>query len=185
MRFRQRHAAPATGQSIAASLESWRTLRQSSGYRFSDYAYFLITNPDWPDTDPDAGLGRKGDAAGRECATVLAFFAAEKPQTGNGWARLAEAFTSTGQAAQALDAARHAWASADLSPSDEQTLWARYYSNFTPADHDARVDALLFDKRPDDAVRFLSVIVPTVRRRSERASPCFGTRRMPTAAIRR
>jgi len=43
-------AAPATSQSIAASLESWRTLRQSSGYRFSDYAYFLITNPDWPDT---------------------------------------------------------------------------------------------------------------------------------------
>ena len=153
-------AAPATSQSIAASLESWRTLRQSSGYRFSDYAYFLITNPDWPDTTRMRGWAEKAMQPGENARTVVAFFAAEKPQTGNGWARLAEAFAASGQAAQALDAARHAWASADLSPSDEQTLWARYYSNFTPADHDARVDALLFDKRPDDAVRFLSVSSP-------------------------
>ena len=41
--------AYATGQSVAYALNDWRTLRQSSGYRFTDYARFLISNPDWPD----------------------------------------------------------------------------------------------------------------------------------------
>jgi hypothetical protein len=43
--------APASvaAPSVASSIAQWRTLRQSSGYRFSDYASFLITNPDWPD----------------------------------------------------------------------------------------------------------------------------------------
>ena len=152
--------APAASQSIAAALDSWRNLRQSSGYRFSDYAYFLIANPDWPDTSRMRGWAERAMQPGENSRTVLAFFTSEKPKTGNGWARLAEAFTSTGQSAQALDAARHAWASADLSAGDEQSLWARYYSSFTRADHDARVDALLFDKRPEDAVRFLSSTSP-------------------------
>src|SRR5205085_4783349 len=42
-------AAPASSPSVAASIELWRNLGQSSGYRFSDYARFLIANPDWPD----------------------------------------------------------------------------------------------------------------------------------------
>ena len=38
-----------TNQSVAYALNDWRNLRQSSGYRFSEYARFLIANPDWPD----------------------------------------------------------------------------------------------------------------------------------------
>ena len=121
------------GQSVASSLDRWRTLRQSSGYRFSDYAGFLIANPDWPDAGADARLGRKGDAAGRECATVLAFFASEKPSTGNGWARLADAYAASGRTAEALDAARAGLGSADLSATDEQAIWARYGTSFTRA----------------------------------------------------
>ena len=48
-----------------------------------------------------------------------------------------------------------AWASSDLSADDEQAIWARYGASFTRADHDRRIDALLFDKKPDDASRFL------------------------------
>jgi len=150
-------AAPANSQSIASSLESWRALRQSSNYRFSDYAPFLIANPDWPDAKQMRGWAEKAMQPGENAGTVLAFFAAEKPRTGNGWARLAEAYASTGQSAQALDAARRAWSSADLSGSDEQMIWARFGSNLTRAD---TVDAFLFAKRPDDAARFLSMVTP-------------------------
>jgi soluble lytic murein transglycosylase len=153
-------AAPATSQSIASSLESWRALRQSSNYRFSDYAPFLIANPDWPDANQMRAWAEKAMQPGENAGAVLAFFAAEKPRTGNGWARLAEAYASTGQSAQALDAARRAWSSADLSGSDEQTIWARFGSSFARADTDARVDAFLFAKRPDDAARFLAMVTP-------------------------
>ena len=97
---------------------------------------------------------------GENSATVLAFFAADKPKTGNGWARLAEAYAANARMTEALDAARHAWASPDISGTDEQTLWARYGASMTRADHDQRVDALLFAKKPDDAARFLPMTTP-------------------------
>jgi soluble lytic murein transglycosylase len=153
-------AAPGTSQSIASTLESWRALRQSNGYRFADYASFLIANPDWPDATRMRGWAEKAMQPGENAGTVLAFFAAEKPKTGNGWARLAEAYASSGQSGPALDAARHAWSSPDLSGPDEQAIWSHFGSSLTRADSDARVDALLFAKRPDDAARFLSMTTP-------------------------
>ena len=153
-------AQPGYAPSVASSLEEWRALRQSNGYRFADYARFLIANPDWPDEARMRSWAEKAMQPGEAPATVLAFYAAEKPQTGNGWARLADSYAATGQAAQALDAARQAWRSPDLSATDEQAIWARYGSNFTRADNDDRLDALLFAKKPDDAARFLTAGSP-------------------------
>jgi soluble lytic murein transglycosylase len=150
----------ATSQSIASALETWRALRQSGGYRFADYAAFLIANPDWPDEARMRGWAEKAMQPGENKATVLAFFASDKPKSGNGWARLADAYVATGQAAQALDAARHAWRSADLGASDEQAVWARFGASFTRTDQDDRVDALLFAKKADDAARFLTTTSP-------------------------
>jgi len=153
-------AQPAYGPGVASSINQWRTLRQSSGYRFSDYASFLIANPDWPDAARMRGWAEKAMQPGENIATVLAFFAAKKPQTGKGWARLADAYASSGQVAQALDAARHAWSSADLGATDEQAIWNRYGSSLTRADNDSRVDSLLFAKKADDAARFLTATSP-------------------------
>jgi soluble lytic murein transglycosylase len=154
-------AAPAySSQNVASALNSWRTLRQSSNYRFVDYAPFLIASPDWPDSTRMRGWAEKAMQPGENPATVLAFFAATKPKTGNGWARLADAYAATRQMGQALDAARHAWSSADLSATDEQAIWARYGGSFTRADNDNRVDALLFAKKADDAARFLTATSP-------------------------
>src|SRR6478672_9562044 len=153
-------AASAYTPSVGSALDQWRTLRQSSGYRFSDYASFLIANPDWPDHDRIRGWAEKSMQPGENAGTVLEFFAADKPRTGNGWARLADAYAATGRAADALDSARKAWRSADLSSADEQAIWSRYGSSFTRADNDGRVDALLFAKKADDAARFLTATSP-------------------------
>jgi soluble lytic murein transglycosylase len=146
--------------SVTTSISDWRTLRQSSNYRFADYARFLITNPGWPD---DARMRRWAEKAmqpGENAATVLAFYAADKPDTGNGWARLADAYAASGRMTEALTAAQNAWASADLSAIDEQAIWTRYGGSFSRADHDRRVDALLFAKKADDAGRFLAMASP-------------------------
>jgi soluble lytic murein transglycosylase len=162
-------AAPGYAPSVAYSLDQWRRLRQSSGYSFADYASFLIANPDWPDAGKMRVWAEKAMRPGESAATVIAFFARNKPQTGNGWARLADAYSAGNRTAEALDAARKAWASADLSDSDEQALWARYGGSFTRADHDRRIDALLFDKQATNAARFLPLATP------DRA-PVFGAR---------
>jgi len=153
-------AAPIASPSVASSLELWRTLRQSSGYRFSDYARFLIANPDWPDAARLRGWAERAMQPGEDAGTVLAFFASTQPKSGNGWTRLADAYAQSGRMAEALDAARKAWASVDLSDSDEQSIWSRYGGSMTRADSDARVDSLLFAKKADDAARFLTATSP-------------------------
>src|SRR5437868_13248378 len=113
----------AATQSVAAAINQWRTLRQSSNYRFADYASFLIANPDWPDAARMRGWAEKAMQSGENAATIIAFFAVQNPKTGTGWARLADANGAQGRMTEALDAARHAWAAADLGAEDEQAIW--------------------------------------------------------------
>lgn len=157
-------AAPAYGyapsQNIAGWISNWRTLRQSSNYRFADYAGFLIANPDWPDAPKMRAWAEKAMQPGENGATVIAFFARTKPDSGNGWARLADAYAASARMTEAVDAARNAWAEPDLGASDEQAIWARYGASLTRADHDRRVDALLFAKNADDAARFVPMATP-------------------------
>jgi soluble lytic murein transglycosylase len=148
---------------IGAALNDWRRLKQSSGYSFADYARFLIANPDWPSETTMRRWAERAMRPGEAPATVLAFFAADKPATGNGYARLAEAYAASGRMAEALGAARSAWISPDLGGTDEQAIWSRYGNSLTAADHDSRVDALLFAKRDSDANRFLGMTSPARR----------------------
>ncbi|MEO7277966.1 MAG: lytic transglycosylase domain-containing protein, partial [Sphingomicrobium sp.] len=145
---------------ISGWINSWRTLRQSSGYHFSDYAGLLIANPDWPDSAKLRRWAEKAMQPGENGMTVIAFFAHDKPRTGTGWARLADALSAAGRATEALDAARNGWASSDLSATDEQAIWARYGGSFTTADHDRRTNALLSAKNADDAARFVPISTP-------------------------
>jgi soluble lytic murein transglycosylase len=157
------YAPTYSAQSVSYSIADWRRLRQSSGYSFADYARFLNANPDWPGEDSMRLWAEKAMRPGENASTVLAFFANDPPTTGNGFARLADAFAASGRMGEALAAARSAWSEADLSTIDEQALWARYASSFTAADHDRRVDSLLFAKKPDDATRYYSLTTPTRR----------------------
>lgn len=149
-----------TGQSVASALETWRALRQNSNYRFSDYATYLIANPGWPDEARMRGWAEKAMQPGENSATVIAFFASVRPRSGNGWARLADAYSATGRAGDALDAARKAWRSADLGANDEQAIWGRFGGSLTRVDNDERVDALLFAKKTDEATRLLTTTSP-------------------------
>ena len=140
---------------INRSIADWRRLRQSSGYSFADYAQFLIYNQNWPDESAMRRNAERAMGGGENAATVIAFFASEKPLTARGHARLAESLQAVGRHAEALESARDAWGSADLLPQDEVGLYSRFGRYFTWADHERRTDALLFDKKPEDARRFL------------------------------
>jgi len=140
---------------INYALADWRRLRASAGYAFADYARFLNANPGWPGESTMRRNAEKQMRPGENANAVLGFFRSEEPQSGNGWARLAEAYQATGKSTEALAAVRGAWASGDLSQYDEQLLFSRYASQLTAADHDKRVDALLFAKKASDAYRML------------------------------
>jgi soluble lytic murein transglycosylase len=156
-------SSQAAAYEINGALADWRRLRASDGYAFAAYANFLNANPGWPG---ESGLRRSAEKQmrpGEQANAVLTFFRNEEPTTGNGWARLAEANQSLGRSAEALAAARGAWMSSDLSQYDEQLIFSRFGSQLTAADHDKRIDALLFDKKASDAYRMLPYTTPTRR----------------------
>ncbi|MDQ3247514.1 MAG: lytic transglycosylase domain-containing protein [Pseudomonadota bacterium] len=159
-----RAAAPAVsvGQ-VNNAVALWRQLRQGGNYRFTDYARLIVYNPDFPGESALRQRAERAMQAGENPALVIAFFRDEKPSTGNGYARLADSLAASGRAAEALAAARQAWASPDLGASDEPSLYARWGSAFTTQDHDRRADALLFDKKAADAQRFLGMVSPARR----------------------
>jgi soluble lytic murein transglycosylase len=156
-------AAAAAGQNVNYAIAEWRRLRQGGDLSFGNYAHFLNYNENWP---AEASLRKAAEKAmrpGEDTSLVLGFYRTEKPQSGNGWARYADALAASGRSAEALDAAKHAWASDDLGSADEAAILARFGSILTPQDHNARVDALLFGKDPDDAARLLAWTTPDRR----------------------
>ncbi len=172
--------APAQASvNVGYALNDWRRLRQSSGYSFADYARFLIFNAGWPEETKLRRWAERAMRPGENPATVLSFYAAEKPASGNGWARLADSYAASGRMADALDAARNAWASDDLGATDEQAIWARYGRSFTTADHDRRMDSLLFGKKADDAARIYSLASPA--RQASFAARIAMQRKAPSA----
>ena len=156
-------AAAVAVNDINYSLGDWRRLRASQGYRFADYARFLNANPGWPGEAAMRRAAEKAMVPGENALTVIAFFSNKLPETGNGFARLAEAFAATGKQAEAAAAARDAMASADLSLADEQRIGSRFWNSLSPTDHDRRVDALLFAKKPADAQRAMAYASPARR----------------------
>jgi soluble lytic murein transglycosylase len=155
-----RPAYPDISSDIDWAIADWRRLRQSDGYSFGEYARFLNANPGWPGEATMRRNAEKAMRPGENAGTVLAFFQSQQPTTGNGFARLADALSASGRQAEAIAAAKEAWASDDLSATDEPSVYARYGASFTRADHDRRADALLFAKKASDAYRFLALVSP-------------------------
>jgi soluble lytic murein transglycosylase len=149
-------AAAAVGGNVNSSIGEWRRLRQGGNLSFANYAHFLNYNDGWPGEAAMRTAAEKAMQPGENASLVLGFYRLDKPKSGNGWARYSDALAASGRAAEALDAAKKAWASDDLTTVDEASILARYGASLTPQDHNARVDALLFGKDPTDAARLLA-----------------------------
>ena len=155
--------APAPAADIDYALADWRRLRQSTGYSFADYARFIVANPGWPGEATLRKSAEKAMRPGESALTVIGFYRTAEPLSGNGWARLAESLSATGKPVEALAAAKSAWGMGDLSAYDEAALFGRFTAGLTAADHDRRVDALLFEKKTTDAYRMLPWASPARR----------------------
>jgi len=156
-------AVAAATDDINYSIADWRRLRQSGNFSFADYARFLNYNDGWPGEDTLRRNAEKAMLPGENASLVLGFYRIEKPASGNGWARYSDALASVGRTADAIQAAKAAWVSDDLSAADQASILARYGGNLTADDHDRRVDSLLFGKDPDDAARLLAWTSPDRR----------------------
>ncbi|MEO7688685.1 MAG: lytic transglycosylase domain-containing protein [Sphingomonas sp.] len=149
---------------LSSTISEWRSLQDVSSYPFETYARFLLAHPGWPG---EMGLRRSAENAltgpNWSPSTATAYFRRFPPLTAIGKVRFAEALSATGSQAEASLAAEKAWTAGTLPASDEAKLLGSFSSALTPADHDARMDMLLWQNSIQSAQRQLALTSPTRR----------------------
>ncbi|MCD2325390.1 lytic transglycosylase domain-containing protein [Sphingomonas sp. IC-56] len=143
------------------TIDAWKRLQQSDNWPFSDYANFLLAHPGWPgETSRQTAAETVLDNGASMPGLVVRFFERFAPRTAAGHLRYAEALAVSGRRAEADDHARRAWRMGVLRPNDEARLTGSFLNALTPADHDTRMDMLLWRGATDAARRQIAFVSP-------------------------
>ena len=177
--YRSGHAS---ASDVGYAITDWRRLRQSSGYSFADYARFLIANPGWPG---EATLRRSAERAMRpgenagDGPRLLPHRAADERQRLCAAGR--RAMPRPARQAEALDRGARGLGVGrpQRRPTSSRSDRALSAAASRAADHDRRVDALLFAKKAERRPPLPAAGQPGAgARRSRRGSRC--SRASPT-----
>lgn len=148
-------AVAAAQGAVAADIVQWLRLRAGEG-TLADYEAFLARRPDWPGL---ALLRQRGEAAVAQSAPparVIDWFARQKPATATGSAAFIAALSAAGRTDEARAEARRAWVSLNFTAGDEGDFLQVAGPLLRAADHVARTERLLWDRRVGDARRMLA-----------------------------
>ncbi len=147
--------APLPG--MAQPLAQWKALQQTDALPFDSYFAFINAHPGWPgETGFRRVLERKAATDPNTPGTSVAAFCRRfRPLSAAGWIACARAYQATGATMDAQVAARTGWRLGNLSPQDETIVLTQFASALSPADHDARMDALLWQGATSSAARML------------------------------
>ena len=138
---------------MAQAIARWEQLSSSPRYSFNEYAGFILTYPGFPDEARLRGYAEAQLLSEHvDSETLIAFFDRYPPVTNPARAHYAIALTAAGRD-EAETFARAAWRGGAMSPTAEATLLSLHGDTFTLEDHDARIDALLWDRDTDEAAR--------------------------------
>ncbi|MEW4447688.1 lytic transglycosylase domain-containing protein [Qipengyuania sp. JC766] len=154
-------ASAPTGMEQA--VERWEFLIGQRELPFNSYASFILAYPDFPQeerlrTRAELALAREQVSA----SNIVAFFDAKPPLTNEGRAQYALALQSLGRD-EAFEMARAAWRGGEMSAGTESYLDALFANRFQIEDHDARMDALLWQEEAAAAQRMVARISPSFR----------------------
>ncbi len=152
---------PADG-AIAASIAQWKAIGQTDALPFDSYAGFLMAHPGWPSEAANRRAAER-QAANASPANAIAYFTRFPPLGGAGLVAQARAFQAVGRMPEAQAAARASWRRGGLSANDEATVLSGFAGALTPDDHDARMDALLWQSATGVAGRQIAYTSPARR----------------------
>jgi len=156
-------AASRQDPAMRQAIEQWKVLSTTEGLPFNQYSWLLLNYPGFP---MEARIRGYAEAAlERETVdprTVIAYFEKNPPISNQARARQALALASLNYPG-ALDAAIRAWRGGPMSEATESALLYRYGDQFSHEDHDARMDALLWEGWTEAAERQLARVSPERR----------------------
>jgi soluble lytic murein transglycosylase len=149
---------------IPAALQRWKMLSTTGNYSFGEYASFLIMYPDWPDSE---AMRQNAEQAINVLSwspnQAVAYFDRLPPLTNGGRAKYALALDATGDKVRAEAMARETWRGGPLTDDDEARLQRIIGLRLSSADHDARIDRLLWAGATRAAERHIAYASPQRR----------------------
>ncbi|WP_374393553.1 transglycosylase SLT domain-containing protein [Sphingopyxis sp.] len=157
-------ATPPSTSSVGDAVLEWRRLTANNIASFDQLSRFLMANRDWPDAEKLRVRAEKAIALDSyDPQRTLAFFQAYPPRTASGELRLALALNATGRRDEANAAARRAWTGGIIDDMEVSRALSFFSGALSPADHDARMDRLLWTGSTVAAGRQLSYTSPEKR----------------------
>jgi soluble lytic murein transglycosylase len=148
---------------MAQAIERWKLLTSGGRFTFADYAGFVTSYPGFPEEDH---LRRAAEAAldheSPSPSAIVGFFDRDPPLTNPGRAQFALALRALGRP-EAGDVARAAWRGGVMSDAAETAILTTWGAGLITADHDARIDALLWAGAAASAQRLLAWTSPGMR----------------------
>ena len=155
---------PPSTSSVGDAVMEWRRLTANTGASFDQLSRFLMANKGWPDNDKMRTRAEKAISLDSyDPQRTLAYFQAYPPQTASGQLRYALALNASGRREDANAAVRRAWISGPLDDYETSRALAMFPGAITPADHDARMDRLLWLGATAAASRQLAYTSPDKR----------------------
>ncbi|HEV7314787.1 lytic transglycosylase domain-containing protein [Sphingopyxis sp.] len=156
--------APPSTNSVGDAVLEWRRLTANTGASFDQLSRFLMANKGWPDSEKMRTRAEKAISLDSyDPARTLAYFQAYPPQTASGQLRYALALNASGRRGDAADAVRRAWTSGPLDDYETSRALSMFPGAITSADHDARMDRLLWLGATSAASRQLAYTSPDKR----------------------
>ncbi|MFT7105993.1 MAG: soluble lytic murein transglycosylase, partial [Yoonia sp.] len=141
---------------LTVDVLTWLRLRAGDAV-FAEYQAFVAANPDWPDLERLRAEAEPLIEKGHDSNEVIAWFAQEAPQTGEGAVRLAEALMTSSSVEDARLALREAWINLRLTEEGHDAMVTAFSDVLTPY-HMARIDELLWRSRREEAERMLPLL---------------------------
>jgi soluble lytic murein transglycosylase len=155
---------PPSTSSVGDAVLEWRRLTATSTASFDQLSRFLMANRDWPDADKLRVRAEKAIALDSyDPQRTLAFFQAYPPRTPSGELRYALALNAAGRREDANAAARRAWTGGIVDEMEVSRALSFFPGAFSLADHDARMDRLLWTGSTIAAGRQLPYVSPEKR----------------------
>lgn len=155
---------PPSTSSVGDAVMEWRRLTATNTASFDQLSRFLMANRDWPDADKLRVRAEKAIALDSyDPQRTLAFFQAYPPRTPSGELRYALALKASGRRDDANAAARRAWTGGIVDEMEVSRALSLFPGVFSLADHDARMDRLLWSNSTIAAGRQLPYVSPDKR----------------------
>ena len=143
-------------------------LKSGDESKFVEIAAFLKANPNWPLTKNLIGRAEETMKTRHiSDQAALDWFAHHHPLTGSGQIRLAEAMLSTGLKKEGTQWLRYAWIHNKFSREQSKQIYRDHHQTLTQADHEARLDKLLWFGHRHAARRLYTLVSKGHRRLAE------------------